>query len=168
MQHQATSSVRMNVSAEKVWAVLDDYVGLDKYSNGVETTTIIGDKATGLGAKRHCVFYNKDSVVEEITEYEENKVFTVELSELSAPLKSMVASFRIEKRSETSCEVFMTMDFSVRFGPLGIVLGILMMRPVLKGVQKNLLTGIAYHAFTGKNVGSELPSKDELAPALTA
>jgi len=158
----------MNVSVEKVWAVLDDYVGLAKYSNGVETTTLIGDKTTGLGAKRHCVFYNKDSVVEEITQYEENKLFTVELTELSAPLKSMIASFRIEKRSETSCEVFMTMDFGVRFGPLGIVLGILMMRPVLKGVQKKLLTGIAYHAFTGKNVGSELPSNDELAPALTA
>jgi hypothetical protein len=41
-----------------------------------------------------------------------------------------------------------------------------MMRPVLKGVQKNLLTGIAYHAFTGKTVGSKLPSNEELAPAI--
>lgn len=165
MEHQVVSSVRINASAEKVWEVLDNYGDLDKFSTGVESSPIMGDKQTGMGAKRHCVFYNKDSVVEEVVEYEENKVLTVVLTDLSAPLKTMTAKFKLEKVSDTQCDVSMQMNFVVRFGPLGALLGLVMMRPVMRGIQKTLLSGLAYYTVTGEAIGSELPPKEALAKA---
>ncbi|WP_281560238.1 SRPBCC family protein [Thalassomonas sp. RHCl1] len=166
MEHRVESAVKINATAEKVWEILDDFGAVEKFSFGLQKSPIIGDKQSGLGARRHCVFHDSSSVHEEIVEYEENKSFKVVLSEFSMPLKSMYVSFRVEKISDTSCEVSMEMDFVVKFGPLGALMGMVMMRPMMKGVQKKMLFGLAYHAFTGKTVGSKLPSSAELAPAL--
>jgi len=166
MEHQVESAVQINAAADKVWEILNDFGAVEKFSIGVEKSPIIGEKNSGLGSKRHCVFYDKNSVVEEIIEYEEKKSFKVVLTEFSMPMKAMYAGFRVEKLTETTCEVSMYMNFVVKFGPLGALLGMLMIRPVMKGVQKKLLSGLAYHAFTGKTIGSELPPSKELAQAL--
>ncbi|WP_076410791.1 SRPBCC family protein [Shewanella sp. UCD-KL12] len=163
MEHQVSTAVKMNVSAEKVWGILDDFAGVEKFSIGVKSSPIIGDKRSGLSAKRHCQFYDDTSVVEEIIEYEAGTSFKVVLTEFTMPMKTMYAGFKVIKLSETSCEVSMYMTYKVKYGLIGALLG-LMMRSVMKGVQKKLLSGLAHHAFTGKNIGSELPTN--LAPAL--
>ena len=167
MEHKVGTAVQINVSSEKVWAILDDFGGVEKFSIGVEKSPLIGEKNSGLGAKRHCVFYDKTSVDEEIIEYEEKKSFKVVLTEYSMPMKAMVAGFRVEKVTDTSCEVSMYMDFVVKFGLLGSLMG-MMMRPVMKGVQKKLLSGLAYYAYTGNAIGSTLPPSEELAQALAS
>lgn len=48
------------------------------------------------------------------------------------------------------------------------LMGAVIMRPVMKGTQKKLLSGLAYHAVTGKTIGSDLPASEELAPALVS
>jgi len=83
----------MNVPAEKVWSVLDDFGGVEKFSVGVEHSSIVGEKSAGLGAKRHCIFYDKSSVLEEIIESTKGKSFNVPLSESSMPLKFIHAEF---------------------------------------------------------------------------
>ncbi len=167
MEHKVESTLKVNATAEKVWKILDDFGGVEKFSVGVERSPIVGVKNSGLGAKRHCVFYDKTSVHEGIIEYEAQKSFKVVLSEHSMPMKTMYAGFRVEKLTETSCEVSMYMQYVVKFGPLGALMG-MMMRPVLKGVQKKLLSGLAYHAFSGKIIGRELPPSEELDPAIVS
>lgn len=165
MEHKVGTKVQIKMPIEKVWAILDDFGGVEKFSIGVEKSPIIGEKNSGLGAKRHCVFYDKTSVVEEIIEYDEKNSFKVVLTEHSMPMKAMYAGFRVEKVTDESCEVSMHMDFVVKFGLLGSLMG-LMMRPVMKGVQKKLLSGLAYYAFTGGVIGSALPPREDLAQAL--
>lgn len=75
MEHHVESSVRINASSEKVWEILDDFGGVEKYSSGVNKSQIVGEKDSGLGAIRHCIFQDKTSVHEEIVEYEERKSF---------------------------------------------------------------------------------------------
>ncbi|MCP5004693.1 MAG: SRPBCC family protein [Planctomycetes bacterium] len=166
MEHHVESKLKINATSEKVWEVLDDFEGVENFSVGVEKSPLVGEKKTGLGAKRHCVFYDESSVIEEIVEYKENESLKVVLTDFSMPMKSMYAGFSVKKITETSCEVSMYMDFVVKFGPLGSLLGAIVMRPVMKGVQKKLLSGLAYYSFTGKTIGSELPASDELSQAI--
>ncbi|NKB25563.1 MAG: hypothetical protein GKR87_14535 [Kiritimatiellae bacterium] len=168
MEHYVESAVRINATSKKVWEILDDFGGVENFSFGVEQSPIIGEKSSGLGAKQHCVFYDKKSVYEEIIEYEENKSFKVVLSELSMPMRTMFAGFSVEKVTDTTCEVSMYMDFVVKLGPLGALMGMVIMRPMMKGLQKKLLSGLAYYSFTGKTIGSELPPSEELAQALVS
>ena len=168
MEHHVESVIRINAPVEKVWEVLDDFGGVDKFSIGVQQSSLIGDKASGLGAVRSCVFYDQTSLREEIIEYDKNKSLKLVLTHFTIPMKSMFAGFRAEQLSETTCEVTMYMDFVVKYGPLGALLGAVVMRPVMKSVHQKLLSGLAYHTVTGKTVGSELPSNDELAQALAS
>ncbi len=84
------------------------------------------------------------------------------------PMKTMFAGFSVEKVTDTTCEVSMYMDFVVKLGPLGALMGMVIMRPMMKGLQKKLLSGLAYYSFTGKTIGSELPPSEELAQALVS
>lgn len=166
MAHHLQTVLKINASAEKVWQVLDDYAGVEKFSIGIDKSPLVGDKESGLGAVRHCIFYDKSSLHEEIIEYQAYKSFKVVLTEFTAPMKSMHAAFNVEKLSDSSCEVTMDMDYEVKFGLLGKVLGALVIGPVMKGIHKKLLLGLAYYTVTGNNLGSELPTEEELAPAL--
>jgi len=167
MQHQVTSVLNINAPADKVWSILDDFGGVEKFSIGIDKASLIGDKSTGLGAKRKCVFHDQNSVVEEIIEYQANESFKVVLTESAMPMKTITAEFRVEKLTDTTCQVIMTMEFVMKLGFVGSLLGY-PMRSMLKGIQQQLLKGLAYHAFTGHTLVKELPEKDQLSASLIA
>ncbi|MBL4799535.1 MAG: SRPBCC family protein [Oleispira sp.] len=166
MAHHLQTVLKIKASAEKVWQVLDDYAGVEKFSIGIDKSPLVGDKKSGLGAVRHCIFHDQSSLHEEIIDYQAYKSFKVVLSNFTVPMKFMHAAFNVEKLSDTSCKVTMNMDFEVKFGLLGKILGALVIGRLIKRVNKDLLLGLAYYTVTGKTLSSELPSKEELAPAL--
>jgi len=166
MPQKVRVSLIVNVSADKVWNVLKNFGGVEKYHTGVETSPLLGEKEFGLGAKRQCNFYDKTSVVEEVIEYEEGKRMKVELSEFSLPLKSAMAELRVERTGESSCAVSASMDFVVKYGPVGWVMGYFMMRPMMKRILKTLLTGMVYYTATGNIIGKSLPPENKLNAAL--
>jgi len=57
----------------------------------------------------------------------------------------------------------MSSDFIVKGGPLGWLMGTLLMSPMMKGVFKKVMTGLAYHAATGERVDEKALSNEVLA-----
>lgn len=164
MAHHITHTMRAEISVERIWHVLSDFSSIERTSHSVESSPIISDIKSGVGTKRKCYFYDKKSVVEEIIEYQEGHGFKMCLSEYSAPMKSIMAEFRIDKVSENSCDITMSMDFVVKAGPIGWLLGVLLLKPILKKkVLKSELLGLAYHVITGNLVDQTLPTYKELA-----
>lgn len=167
MAHHIEHTKRVRVPAEKIWAILKDFKSIERTSHAVESSPILAGPASGLGTKRRCHFYDKKSVVEEIIEYKEGSSFKIELSEFSMPLKSAIAEFTVKKVNANDCDISMSMDFVVKAGPIGWLLGATLMKPVLTNkVLKNELIGLAYHAATGKLVGTAMPSSKETAAFL--
>lgn len=165
MAHRIEVTKRFNVPAEKVWAVLADWGHVDKWHFSVENSPVMNEKAFGLGAKRTCNFYDGTSVVEEIIEYQEGKSFIVAISEFSMPLKSMIAGTKVTVIDENSCDITIDMNFVVKGGPLGWLMGLILVKPMMKNVTKKLLNGLAYHAATEKLVTDKLPSSQALSAA---
>lgn len=160
MAHHIETTIRVKVPANKVWDILKDFGSVERTSASVESSPILGDIQSGIGTKRKLNFYDNTSVVEEITEYSEGSSFKMELSEFSMPMKHIVAELKVNPMDKDSCEVSMSMDFVVKAGPFGWLLGLLVLRPVLTNkVLKSELLGLAYHAATGEIVGHKLPPK---------
>jgi len=160
-------TIPINAPIQKVWQVIDDFGGVYKYHPVVEKSPMLSENATGLGAKRRCEFYDNTSVVEEITEYKPGEYLKVEVSEFSMPLKSMTGIMRIKSVDNTTTAVTIELDFVVKGGILGELMGVLMMRPMMKGMMLKVLKSLEYHVISGKQVGNGLPDKKELSLALS-
>ena len=167
MTHHIEVKKRFNIPAKRVWEVLADWGNVDKWHFSVEKSPIMDGKTFGLGAKRTCYFYDGTNVVEEITEYKEGKSFVVQISEFSMPLKSLIAGTKVEVIDETTCDITIDMDFVVKGGFFGWLMGTILMKPMMKGITEKLLNGLAYHSSTGRLVGNKLPSKKDLSLAFT-
>ena len=163
MTHHTEKTIKVNVPAAKIWQVLGDFSSVESFATTIKTSPIVNDISSGLGAKRLCTFNDGSSLVEEIIDFQEGQGFKMVLSEFSLPLKSMHSEMRVKEIDANSSEIYMSSDFVVKAGPLGWLMGYLIMRPVMKGVFKKLLSGLAYHCVTGKLVGEKLPPNEELA-----
>ena len=162
MAHHIERTLKVNVSAEKIWQVLENYSGVENFAATIKSSPIVGDIKSGLGAKRKCTFNDGSSLVEEIIEFNQGQGYKMELSEYPYPLISMFAEMRVTKIDANTSELFMSSDFIVKGGPLGWLMGTLLMSPMMKGVFKKVMTGLAYHAVTGKRVDEKTSMSDEL------
>jgi len=162
MAHHTANAIKVNLSAAQVWKVIDDFASVEKFATTITSSPIIGDISKGLGAKRRCTFKDGSSLVEEIIDYKEGQGYTMALSDHTLPLKSMQAKMSVKAIDTNRCEIFMEADFVVKGGPLGWLMGALLMRPVMKGVFKKVMTGLAYHVETGELIGEKLPNNDQL------
>ncbi len=162
MTHHIEQTITVSIPAAELWQVLEDFSSVEKFATTIKTSPIINEINSGLGAKRLCTFNDGSSLVEEIIEFQDGQGFKMKLSEFSLPLKNMNAEMRVKEIDANSSELYMSSDFVVKAGPLGWLLGILVMRPMMKGVFKKLMTGLAYHTVTGERIGEKLPPNEAL------
>ena len=162
MSHHVEQTIRIHVPASKVWEVLGDFASIEHYSTSVDRSPLLPGKTEGVGTKRICHFYDKTSVVEEITRFQEGESFDIALSQYSLPLKSARATMGVKVVDNTTSDIYMSMDYVVKFGPVGWVMGALLMRPMMNKVLKSVLKGLAFHSSTGKNVSTKLPDDHEM------
>ena len=73
MAHHCEKTLKVNVPAEKVWKVLDDYNNIEKFAMTIKSSASANEISSGLGAKRTCTFNDGSSLVEEIIEYQEGQ-----------------------------------------------------------------------------------------------
>jgi len=166
MAHHVETTLRVNAPAEKVWETLGDFSSIERFSSKVESSPIVGEVAAGLGTKRICTFYDKSTVVEEIVGYQEGESLDIELSEFSMPLESMRAQMKVTRVDGARSDASFAVDFVMKYGPIGWLMGAVMMKPMMRGITRDVLRGLAFHVVTGNTVGSEMPSAEALAAAV--
>lgn len=163
MANYTENSIKVNISATKVWNVLKEYSNIEQYASTITSSPIVNSINSGLGAKRKCTFTDGTSLVEEIIEFKDGKSFKMNISEFSLPLKSMNPEMGVKEIDENTSEIFMNAEFVVKGGPFGWLMGQFIIRPVMKGVFKKVMSGLAYHCETGKRIDEKLPEQKELA-----
>ncbi len=162
MTHHVEKTLKVNIPAPKIWQILEDFSSVERFATTIKTSPILNGKNSGLGAKRLCTFNDGSNLVEEIIEFKEGQGFKMVLSEFSLPLKSMHSEMGVKKIDANSSEIYMSLDFVVKGGPFGWLMGFFLMRPMMKGVFKKLMSGLAYHCITGKRIDEKLPPNKEL------
>ena len=163
MAHYTEKKIRVNVSAKEIWQILEDFSSVEKFAATIKTSPIINGVNSGLGSKRLCTFNDGSSLVEEITDYQEGKGYKMILSEYSLPLKSMNSEIMVKEIDANTSELYMSSSFVVKGGPLGWLMGSLIMRPIMKGAFNKVMTGLAYYCVTGNLISDKMPSKEELS-----
>lgn len=150
-----TISKTLSIQAphQRVWDALADYQNIHRFHPSVETVDQLSPRDRGLGAVRRCNFYDGTSLVEEITDWQEGRSLTVELSEFNFPFKAAKAQISARPDGNDRTEVTFEMEIVPKYGPLGWLMTHVMMRPMMQGMFKKVIAGLEHHARTGNLVG---------------
>ncbi len=152
------TKINAKASVNRVWEVMSNYGDVHLYHPKVKSSPVLSKNVKGVGAIRRCEFYDNSSVVEKVTNWNEGRSISVVLSEMSSmPLKKANATIQVEAVDLTTSLLSIDMTFDVKYGPLGWMMGKLMIRPMMKKMFTNVLKGLEYHAVTGKAVETRVP-----------
>ncbi|MFT5586391.1 MAG: hypothetical protein ACI9VR_003989 [Cognaticolwellia sp.] len=145
-----TVSRNLAVPVQEVWAKLADFGGIHRYSAGVEHSPINpGTPSSGVGAERKCQLYDGNHIQERVTEFVENERLALDVFDTSMPISNASARFDLVGTLSGSTELTMTMDYTVKFGPIGWLMDNLMLRNAMTSSLNNLLAALEHHLTTG-------------------
>lgn len=140
------NEITINASIEKVWAMLTDLELLEQYDPTVKKSTLVSAEKTGLGAKRKVLMLDgKNWFDEKVTVYKTNEELTYQLTDCSFPIKVLKHSYSFEKVGNQT-KVKQVMEYTVKFGLLGKLLDVLMIRKQSDSGIKKFFSGLKSYA----------------------
>jgi len=113
-----------NIDAETMWKIVGDFSNVHKVHPAVKTVDQLTPQGNGEGAIRRCNFYDGGHADEEIKNWDANNMsYDVHVLKGTIPFKTAVASFVVESLGEEKSKVSVTMDATVKYGPIGVLMG---------------------------------------------
>ncbi|WP_228848146.1 SRPBCC family protein [Halocynthiibacter styelae] len=147
---QAQRSADIKATPEAVWGELSRFMDLADIAPLVASVDALSEASTGLGAKRRCHFDNGTSLVEEAITWEDGRMMEVRMSEMDAmPLHEGVAKIMVEPSGINHCRVIWGLNYRVKYGPLGWILGRTLMKMMMGKVIDGNLKGLADKVAAG-------------------
>ncbi len=147
---QLTRRVRIDASAEKVWAVLADFGGVSKWAPTITESRSLTEANGGVGARRTCTHVKMGEIEEVIVEWEEGRRYSYDFYRgLPMPIKSLNNDWSVESDGDGAV-VTLLMNFQTKFGPLGLLMESLVLRRMMEKETIVTLAGLKYHTETGE------------------
>jgi len=147
-------NISQNIKAEKnkTWNALSDIGNIADFHPNIEKSYIIGDKKQGLGTQAIWKFYEKGEVTEEITQFTEGESFAVELIEGTIPVTYAETIFTVKKIQDEKTQVDIVMNFKMKFGILGAVMGNIIVKDKMQERMDNFLDSLETYLESGKKI----------------
>lgn len=130
---------------ERVWAVLSDLEAVQHYNPTVRAAAVRGERRSGVGAERVCELRPKGRVIERVTHWEDQRAVGLEVTESDWPIRFMRWVTRVEPTAGGS-RITQTLEYAMRFGPVGWLLDALMMKRKLSAALDDVFARLARHA----------------------
>ena len=155
IHHERTLDI--DATPEALWAVIGRFMHIDEFAPLVTSVDALTDGEDGIGSKRRCNFEDGTSVVEEVTEWEATRRYRVQLSEMeSMPLHEAHAEISLEPLDSGQTRVTWGMDYHVKYGPIGWIMGQTMMKMVMGKVLDGNLKGLADTVLSNQKASSQV------------
>ncbi len=137
-------TLEINASKEAVWTVLSRFMHINEFAPFITSVDALTDDEDRVGSRRRNHFDNGTSMVEEVVEWKPGQKYRVRLSEMDAmPLHEAYAEISIETIDEGHSRVIWGMDYKVKFGPFGWLLGQTMMKIMMGKILVANLKGLS-------------------------
>ena len=136
--------LEIDATPEAVWAVLGRFMNIDEFAPLVKSVDALTSGDDGVVSKRRNNFDNGTSMVEEVIEWEVNHRYRVRMSETgSMPLEEASAEASVLPIDNGKSKVKWSMDYRVKFGLFGWVLGQTMMKMMMGKIIDGNLKGLS-------------------------
>ena len=134
----------IDASPDALWSVVGRFMHIDEFAPLVASVDALTEGEDRVGSKRRCNFDDGTSVVEEVTTWEPHRRYRVRLSEMAAmPLHEAFAEVSVEPLDSGGARVTWGMDYRVKYGPVGWLLGQTMMKLMMGKILDGNLKGLS-------------------------
>jgi len=125
----------LTASPAATWAMLGQFMQIDRIAPQITRVEALSQGAPGIGSKRRCHFANGSHLVEEVTAWTPGHGYRVQLQDMDPmPLKEAYAALEILPTPDGGSRVIWSMEFRVKWGPIGWLMGHTMMRWMMAGI----------------------------------
>jgi ligand-binding SRPBCC domain-containing protein len=141
-----TNSIVIEAPCEQVWGILANLAELAEYDPAVATSTVTSATPTGLGASREVTMRDgKHWFKERVTAFEPMQELAFELTACNFPIARLRHTYSFaEDRGQTT--VTESMSYSPKFGPLGKLMDLAVIRRSSDKGIKEFMSGLKAHA----------------------
>lgn len=151
IHHQRTRT--LNANPDAVWNIIERFMHIDEFAPLVKSVDALTDGDNRVGSKRRCHFEDGNSLVEEVTAWEAQQSYRVRLSETEPmPLKQAFAELRLEPEGLGKTKVVWSMDYRIKYGPFGWLLGQTLMKIIMSKIIDGNLVGLEEMVQSNKRV----------------
>lgn len=141
---------KINAPAGQIWPIIADFSNINKFHPFLKGAEFVNDSSScEIGSARQCDFKDGTSVKETITEWVEGSHYTIEMSDITMPMKSGTGTVGVRELDSNASEAYMIMDIKLK-KPIMQPMMYLMFRynmgpKILKGLDEyyQRTTGIA-------------------------
>lgn len=148
----------INAPKERVWDALRNFGDISIWNPGVLESHSTSETTGGLGAERRCDLGNGRWIEEEIIGWEDGKSLDINIVDSNVPLSRAVVSISAEALDDATTRVDLSINYKLKFGPVGAVMDLVMGKRSYRKGMSDLLAGLKHYSETGEEVGSELPT----------
>ena len=143
------NEILIQAPVEKIWQVLASPELLDRYDPTVRKSEVTSDVKRSIGAKRWVDMLDGENWFEEqITVCKPNEALTYELTACSFPIHKLKHSYSFHVLGQQT-RVSQVMEYTVKFGVLGRLLDVLMIRKQSDVGIKKFLVGLKSYIEKG-------------------
>jgi len=140
--------------ADAVWQKWSDISGIYKFHPLISRSPVTSAVKSGLGTDRSCYFHDGNEMTERVVEYDAGKRrMNLSMDAAFMPIKNATAEIYLISLLNSKTKVKSIMSFEPKFGVLGTLLASLVLKPKMKGMLNQLLSGLDTHLTTGDRVG---------------
>lgn len=145
-------STVIHALAEDVWEALADIGSIHVWNPGVTSSHATTEKASGLGASRHCDLGGGNYLEEEVVHFDQGERLTMRVTASNLPFARADIRFLVESEG-SSTRVTVEPEYELKFGPIGAVMDRLLVRRRYEQGMHALLEGLKRHVESEVRAG---------------
>ena len=141
------ASIIINATSDQVWNILSKPGNIVNFHPLIKRSYMVGKPQHGKGAKRHCDLLPMGAMNEQITDWVEGESFTAEVigGKMLPPYKFMRGTVKVLAEGN-KCKVTFCFKYQLKFGALGKLMDILIIRPQFRKAPPKYVYGLKKYA----------------------
>ncbi len=151
-------STVIHAANDRVWETLRDFGGVSKWNPAVVESHSTTDALNGLNAERKCDLGKGQWTEERITGWKDGQEVEISIINSNVPISRAALTLKTRQEGSDSTRVDLLIDYKLRYGPMGALMDLVMVRRIYRKTMVGLLAGLKHHTETGEEVGTEVPA----------
>ena len=133
--------IEIQAPVTEVWSALADIGNIAAWNPGVIESHTTTATTTGMGACRFCDLGGKNYLREEVVAYRPEHRITMRITETNLPFQQADIQFDLQPAGDHTL-VSISPIYKLKYGPLGSLMDLLMVRRTYTRGMENLLAGL--------------------------